>query len=126
MRLKDLIGFRLISISNEEIIVEKDGKQYRLEIDDDYGDCCGWNEIEAKLLVSETDLVANPVITNVEVHGSLDENFEYSSGKATFFGVYKPMATLETSSGSGSGWQYGAAVTVMCKELSINETISSW
>lgn len=126
MRLRDLIGFRLISISNDAIIVEKQGKQCRLDIDDDYGDCCGWNEIEAKLLVSETDLMANPVITNVEVEGNLGENYAHSSSKVTFFGVYKPMATLETSSGSCSGWQYGAAVTVMCKELSINETISSW
>ena len=76
------------------------------------------------MLISETELHRNPVITNVEV---IDRDDDYGAkGMIAFFGEYKPMAVVDTYSSSGSGWQYGACVWVECDALEINETVSSW
>lgn len=125
MTCKDLIGYQLVSIDDEKIVVRKNGTEYILHIREDYGDCCGYNEITTKLLISETELHRNPIITNVEVTEDLGE-YDGASGKIAFFGEYKPMAEVETYSSSGSGWQYGACVWIECEALEISETVSSW
>lgn len=125
MTCKDLIGYQLVSIDDEHIVVRKDNATYVLDILEDGGDCCGFNEITAKLLVSEMELNRNPVITNVEM---TEEEAEWDgmNGKLTFFGEYKPIAVVDTLSSSGSGWCYGACVSISCKVLGINETLSNW
>ena len=125
MTCKDLIGYQLVSIDNEKIVVRKDGTEYILHIKEDYGDCCGYNEITTKLLISETELNRNPIITNVEITKENDD-YDGMSGKIAFFGEYKPMAVLDTYSSSRSGWCYGACVWVDCEALEINEEVSSW
>ena len=124
MTCKDLIGYQLISINPQTIVVKKDDKEYTLYINEDYGDCCGYNDITTELFISDTDLKRNPIITNV----IMDENYEGdgSSGKLIFFGEYKPIAAVNTYSSSGSGWCYGACVTVECEMLEIDDVISSW
>ena len=125
MTCKDLIGFQLVSIDNDKIVVRKGNHEHTLYINEDYGDCCGYNEITTKLLISETELHRNPVITNVEITKESGE-YDGASGKIAFFGEYKPMAEVESYSSSGSGWQYGACVWIECEALEINEEISSW
>ena len=126
MTLKDLIGYQLVSINDIKIVVRKNDSEYVLSIMDDEGDCCGFNEIETKLLISDTELNRNPIITNVEKEEKVDEDDDSMRGKLTFFGEYKPMAAVESYSSSGSGWCYGACVNIYCKELGINEELSSW
>lgn len=125
MTLKDLIGCRLVFIDGEHIVIRKDNAQYILNIEEDCGDCCGYNEITTNLLISDTELNRNPIITNVEI---TEEESEYDGmyGKLTFFGEYKPMAIVNAYSASGSGWQYGACVSIRCDALKINEMLSSW
>lgn len=120
--LEQLIGAELIEINSEHIVVSKDNEQYEIVIDDYEGDCCGYNEIETHLLVSEK---SHPIITSVKVEdtscgGEADETH------ITFFGESKPIATIDSLSSSGSGWGYGATVTLICDKLHINHIVSSW
>lgn len=124
MICEDLIGYQLVSINDGQIVVQKDNKKYYLDIDDYSGDCCGYNEITTNLLISETELDRNPVITNVEMES--DEESYGMSARLTFFGEYKPMAIVDTYSSSGSGWGYGACVSIICDALGINEEMSYW
>ena len=125
MKLKDLIGYRLEKINDEEIIISKNDKLYVLKIQQDEGDCCGYNELETTLLISDNN---KPIITNIE-YKDISENEDWGDNetiKITFFGENKEIATIKSTSSSGSGWCYGACVTVKCKELNINEVISQW
>lgn len=126
MKLKDLLGFRLVSIDESVIVVKnREDKTFVLEIIDYKGDCCGFNDIEANLCISDGDTESNPIITNIDV-----ETCEYegggSKGHVTFYGGNKKLASVDACSSSGSGWEYGACVRVYCKELEIDETLSSW
>lgn len=125
MTCKDLIGYQLVSIDNEHIVIRKDNSTYVLDILEDEGDCCGYNLIETELLVDETELYRNPVITNVEMTEKEDD-YDGMGCKLTFFGEYKPLAIVDTYSSSGSGWCYGACVSINCKGLDINEVLSAW
>ena len=92
--------------------------------DEDYGDCCGFNVIETKLYLSKSELERNPVITNVEKVDT--SGCECDSARITIFGEYKPMVEVNSESGSGSGWNYGACVTLRCVETNEDELITSW
>ena len=119
MKLKDLIGYKLISANEKQLIVEKDNNRYVLLINDDYGDCCGYNTIKTHF-----DLRVNPVITNVVV--TKNDTGEEEEGRVVFFGPEKTLGIIETSSSSGSGWCYGACVSISCRKLKLQETISQW
>lgn len=125
MKLKDLIGYKLEKINNEHIIVSKDDKLYILQIVRDEGDCCGYNDLETKLLIDEHN---KPVITDIDYTKTKDADGwgECDSVKITFFGGNKQIAEISSLSSSGSGWSYGACVTIKCKELNIDETITQW
>lgn len=125
MTCKDLIGYQLVFIDDENIVVRKDNTEYILNIKEDSGDCCGYNEITTKLLISETELNRNPIITNVEID-EVEAEWDGMNAKLTFFGEYKPIAIVDTFSSSGSGWCYGACVSINCEVLGINEILSSW
>lgn len=122
--MHQLIGYQLVSIDENKIVVKNKDQRYILEIVDDPGDCCGYNSIEASLFISEEELARNPVITNVMIESKgLDD---WAEGKITFFGEDKKMATLSTLSSSGSGWAYGACVVVRCKMLDVDFEVSHW
>lgn len=36
------------------------------------------------------------------------------------------LAMIESYSSSGSGWEYGATVTLVCKETGAEATVTSW
>ncbi len=124
MTLKDLIGYQLISIDDIKIVVRKGNSTYELLIDEDYGGCCGYNELNTKLFMSEDELARNPIITNVSMKDTDDECG--NGAKITFYGEAKALAELNSYSSSGSGWCYGACVTVKCKALDMDEIITSW
>lgn len=121
--LGNLIGAQITNIFDEYIEVKKDGRIFKLEIVSDDGDCCGYAEFETKLFYLPNS-ERNPVITNVTLNYL--ENYNGVSSVLTFYGESKPLATIESEAGSGSGWSYGAYVQLVCKELEIDETLASW
>lgn len=126
MEIKDLIGYQLVQIDDEKIIVKKDNKIYVLKIEKDYGDCCGYNEIETHLLINENEIEKNPIITNIEFQNIMTDPCDCDLVKITFYGNNKKLANIKSLSASGSGWQYGACVSIVCKELDIDEIITEW
>lgn len=128
--IEQIVGWRLIKIDNVGFEVEKDGNVKHFVFDEDYGDCCGYNEITTNLLVSEEDLSKNPVITEVEkvnaVKIATRMYDECDRIKITFMGEYKPIAEIVSESGSGSGWCYGAHAWIVCKETNETEEMTSW
>lgn len=125
--IKDLVGYQLISIDASHIVVKKGYKKYVLEIEDECGGCCGFNNINTQLLVSAEELNRNPIITNVTMENEDADDYYYGDAmRVTFFGEAKPLAELCSFSSSGSGWGYGACVTIKCKALRLEEVITSW
>ena len=133
--LKDLVGYRLISLNENGFTVmhPKTGHQYHFNIDDDSGDCCGYNEIKATFHLNVTKRKAKrlhleintaPAITKVEY--SRDDCGEEDYCVVTFFGLDKELGVIEATSSSGSGWCYGATVSVLCHELDFSETLTSY
>jgi hypothetical protein len=124
MRIAELKGYQLVSIDEEKIVIKKGDNSYILQIEEDEGGCCGYNDIVTELFISSEELKRNPIITDIEM--LVDEESDGERCKVTFFGEYKPMAELNTYSSSGSGWGYGAAVTLVCDALELSENLSSW
>lgn len=121
--LEKLIGAQIMSVNNDSIDVKLGDNVYTLEIDSDEGGCCGFADFKTNLLYSENDL-RNPIITNIEKE---NEDDDYSdSSIITFYGESKALATIESEAGSGSGYYYGAFVTLQCKALDIDENLASW
>ena len=124
MKIKDLVGFQLVDLDNERMIVKKGKQEFTLSFNRDYGDCCGYTNVENALCFDRTNTKRNPVIANVEYSNGDSE--DQSDVKITFFGENKKIAEVSADAGSGSGWNYGANVTVSCNALGINETIVQW
>lgn len=122
--LKDLVGFQLVDLTEEKILVRApSGKIFTLFIEDDEGDCCGFNDITTTLKIKKNSKI-NPIITKVSICSK-----EEGPGECcyvTFYGDSKVLGSIDTYSSSGSGWNYGANVTVRCSPLSLIETLSSW
>jgi hypothetical protein len=121
--LENLIGAQILNVSNDSIEVKLGDEIYTLEIISDGGGCCGYADFTTNLLYSENDF-RNPIITNVTIDS--DDNNYCDTSIVTFYGEVKPLATIESEAGSGSGWNYGAFVTLRCKELDIDEDLVSW
>ena len=127
MILRDLIGFQLVSINGDKLVVRKDNETYTLTFNRDEGDCCGFTELETKLLISEDDFKRNPVITDIYIHECDGDDYGYGNTvRVTFFGEYLPLAHIYSYANSGSGWCYGAAVSINCNELNLHEELASW
>lgn len=121
--LEKLIGAQIISVRNDSISVKLGDAVHTLEIDSDEGGCCGYADFRTNLLYSENDF-RNPIITKIE---KVNEDDDYSdSSVITFYGESKPLATIESEAGSGSGYYYGAFVTLQCKSLDIDENLVSY
>ena len=114
-----LLGAKLIEITNEFFIVEKDKKTYKIIIKQYNGG--GYNEVIAKFVITDE---INPVITNIKI----EKYEEYMSGEAviTLYSESNEIATLKSISSSRSGCQYGAFVRIVCKELDIDEIVTEW
>lgn len=121
--ISELIGWQIISMNNEGFVVSKNGQKKTFEFCEDYGDCCGFNDLEAKLFYEEGSN-ENPVITSIRFEDVTEYDEEHIV--ITFFSAYKTLAQIDSLSSSGSGWQYGACVTCKCIETGEEELISQW
>lgn len=65
-----------------------------------------------------------PAITKVE--RDHDDSGEADDLRITLFGVNKKLAMIDSYSSSGSGWAYGSAMTVRCKETNKVETLTEY
>ena len=117
--LDKLVGAQLVSLDSGKMTVTKHGKQYLIYFSEDQGDCCGFAILDAKLFISDENQTHNPIITNVEVKA--ENSYGSSMHNITFFGGDKKLAEINTDTGSGSGWDYGACVIISCERLGINE-----
>lgn len=120
-----LFGAQLVDITDDCLIVKKDGKFHVIKFELDEGDCCGFARMEQKLYF-EPNSERNPIITNVASYNVENEYSDGETAKITFYGEYKPLAEINCECGSGSGWQYGACITLVCKSLDIDDVICSW
>lgn len=123
--LENLIGSKLVSFDEKGFsVILPSGEQRDFVFDEDYGDCCGYNELSTELLISADELSNNPVITNVEktdTSGSDDDSI-----KIVFFGEVRKIAEINSLSSSGSGWCYGACVWVTCKQINESEILTKY
>ena len=120
-KLKVLIGAQILKINEDSITVKLNNNTYTLTLDTYDGDCCGYANFELNMLYSEND-ERNPIVTNIEY-----ENRDYHDGDAfviTFYGENKEFATIEGIASSGSGWMYGANVSIRCAELGIEDVLA--
>lgn len=123
--LTELVGARLLAFSENGFTVGGSGGHTKSFVfDEDQGDCCGYAEMDTKLLV-ELGTKNAPVITRVEKSVE-DSDYDSEVCKVTFFGESKILASINAECGSGSGWHYGACVTVRCVETKEEEILSSW
>lgn len=125
-----LIGAQLIELNERGFKIQMangDIRTYKFE--EDSGGCCGYNDFSV-LLFDDEDTKENPVITNIAYEKAEPSyDFLYSGGQRlqiTFFGAHKKLATIDSYSSSGSGWCYGACVTVDCVETGEHAVITNW
>lgn len=123
--INELIGAQLISFGKDKFKVKTaKGKVRTFVLDEDEGDCCGYNEVVATLLINKKELANNPIITDIK-----ESDTEEDDGNRhilTLVGISKPLAEINSYSSSGSGWCYGACVTLECKETRLSKILSSW
>lgn len=123
-----LVGMQLVKWyegCNTLVLRDANQQKYMLWFDDTHsGDCCGYNEVSAELYISDEDLSANPIITRVEK--VKDGTSCMNEVELIFFGESKKLMSVSSTSGSESGYSYGACVTVHCKDLKIEEVVTKW
>lgn len=123
--INELIGAQLISFGKDKFKVKTaKGKVRTFILDEDEGDCCGYNEVVSTLLIDKKELANNPIITDItEID---NEECEGNRHILTLVGISKPLAEIDSYSSSGSGWCYGACVTLVCEETRLSQILSSW
>lgn len=129
---EEMIGGQLVEIfkDNDGVAVGfevklPNGKIMHFDFIEDEGDCCGWNSFD---MVAFGDIPSNryPVITNIEEDEHAGDIREEHTLKVVFFGEYAPMCEINSCSSSGSGWCYGAAVSIKCRESGEETVLTSW
>lgn len=124
MRLENLIGYKLLDIDDNKMIVKLDGQvPCTIKFIRNDGDCCGYTVLKT-LLYFDKDASNNPVITNIDKY--YDAKDEEASVIITFFGGNKKLANIKATAGSASGWEYGAVVKIKCQDLELDEEIIRW
>jgi hypothetical protein len=123
--INELIGAQLISFGKDKFKVKTaKGKVRTFVLDEDEGDCCGYNEVVSTLLIDKKELRNNPIITDIKETD--DEEDDGNRHILTLVGISKPLAEINAYSSSGSGWCYGACVTLECKETRLSKILSHW
>ena len=126
MRLNELFGAQLLEIdlANDSFTLKlSNGDIRNYEMVEDEGDCCGFNEFGI-LLIDKEEFYRNPIITNITEERSDDRDSDVL--KLTFFGEHKAIAEINSLSSSGSGWCYGACVTLRCRETGEEYELTSY
>lgn len=121
--LEKLIGSQILKIEDSFITLKKEDKVFTLEFKSDDGGCCGYADFELNVFYDENS-ERNPIITNVDIINT--DGYDSETTTLTFYGENKELCNIESNAGSGSGWSYGACVSITCKELGIDEDIASW
>ena len=126
MLKQKLIGAQVLAVTNDGITVLINEKEFFLEIHTDDGDCCGFayaqiTALSDTLKVYHEDTTNNPVITDIKAVHSGDGSSE--TVEITFFGESKELFEISGEAGSGSGWNYGATVSIVCSKLDLDEEI---
>lgn len=121
--LKNLVGAQILKIEDDKIKVKLGEETYVLEIQSDDGDCCGYADFSTNLFYSEDDK-RNPIITDVSIDHQ--DGYDYSSSTVTFYGESDALASIDSNASSGSGYGYGAFVTLVCAELDVREELAHW
>lgn len=113
------VGAQLIKITDSEIVIRRNKETYYFSYDIyDTGCICTYAEVNTNLLIDEKE---HPVITKVKYESNI--NYGDDSCKITFFGGDKAIAEASYCAGSGSGWEYGSYVTIVCRDLNLREVI---
>lgn len=125
--LDELIGYQIIDLNENGFAVRKGNVVKHFVFKEDYGGCCGFNELNTELLINLENTADNPIISRVEYKRSSTTDYcEDDSLNITFFGGDKILATIDSLSSSGSGWCYGAYVRVRCVETDEEEVLTEW
>lgn len=120
----ELIGGQILEMNDGGFVVRLKNGQIRTFIFmEDGGGCSGYNILNTELFYSKNSK-DNPVITKIDYNRD-DDNGE-DKLTITFFGVYAPLAIIESLSSSNSGWSYGASMSIFCKETKEEELLTSW
>ena len=122
--LNGLVGASLVELNERRFIVNKDDMLICFTFEEDNGDCCGFNEITTNLFVSKEELHRNPIITSIQTER--DAGNDEDRLLITLFEEQKQLAEVESMSSSGSGWSYGATVTLHCLKTNEKEVLTSW
>ena len=113
--LKDIIGAQLSSVTTHSFTVRTPaGKILEFQFEEDEGECCGYNNLSTTLYFDSDDITNNPVITNFSYETSQSASQPGQSATITLFGLNRTIAKFESFSCSGSGYWYGATVTLKC------------
>jgi len=128
--LDNIIGSKLVSLDDKHMLFEKDDKTFTLDFVLNQGGCvCSYAKVTNTLLYDKNS-ETNPVITKIDaVKNPDDDEADYDSSNTciiTLFGLDKAIATIKAEAGSGSGWCYGACVSLVCKNLNINEAVCEY
>ena len=122
--LNGLVGASLVELNERRFIVNKDDMLICFTFEEDEGSCYGFNEITTNLFISKEELHRNPIVTSIQtkrVAGNDEDRLII-----TLFGEQKQLAEIESMSSSGSGWGYGATVTLHCLKTNEKEVLTSW
>ena len=122
--LNGLVGASLVELNERRFIVNKDDMLICFTFEEDEGGCCGFNEITTNLFISKEELHRNPIITSIQTERDAGNNEDRLI--ITLFGEQKQLAEIESMSSSGSGWSYGATVTLHCLKTNEKEVLTSW
>lgn len=122
--LNGLVGASLVELNERRFVVNKDDMLICFTFEEDSGSCCGFNEITTNLFISKEELHRNPIITSIETERGADNHEDRLV--ITLFGEQKQLAEIESISSSGSGWNYGATVTLRCLKTNEEEILTSW
>lgn len=123
--LTSLVGYKLVQLDESGFTVRgRNGNEKHFVFNEDYGDCCGFNTIKTALFFDPKDEKRVPAITRVEQ----DRRSEGDGDNLliTFFGYDRRLAMVESYSSFGSGWEYGATVTLTCRETGEEAEVTSW
>ena len=126
MLKEKLIGAQVLAVTDDGATVSIDGEEFVLEVSTYHGDCCGFAEADIKpltdmLKVYQEDTTRNPVITDIKTTSDFDDCSDQIA--ITFFGESQELFEITGEAGSGSGWAYGATVSIVCDKLKLNEVI---
>ena len=122
---KELIGAQIIAVHEKGFAVRTtNGAIHSFLVEEDEGDCCGYNTWDLK--VFRDNIKRNPIITNIQWDEDDGESSNEHTAHITLFGEYAPLVQLDSLSSSGSGWSYGATVTLRCVETDEQYIVTAW